>query len=96
MVVFDPNNENIPQKLWDHFESWATMVPTSRLHYLQYGLIDKYKNLKFPNAIVRPQGLMCQIKSDAEVEMGEDVGNVGDISINSTGALSYNYALASY
>ena len=37
MVVFDPNDENIPQKLWDHFESWATMVLTSRLQYLQYG-----------------------------------------------------------
>ena len=96
MAVFDPNDENIPQKLWDHFESWATMVPTSRLQYLQYGLIDKYVDLKFLNVMVRPQGLMHQIKSDAEVEMGEDVGDVGDISINSTGALSYDYALASY
>ena len=89
MVYFDPNVNNIPQKLRNRFESWGTEVP--RLQYLQYGPMDKYLNLKFPDAMVKPQGLMRPIMSEREVEIevAEDgLGDVGNVSIDSTGALS--------
>jgi hypothetical protein len=89
MVEFDPNDDKIPQKLRDRFTSWVNELP--RLQYSQYGPINKYLNLKFPDAMVKPQGLMRPIMSALEVDMavGEDgLDDVGNISIDSTGALS--------
>jgi hypothetical protein len=100
MVDFDPDDGNIPQKLRNRFTSWATEPP--RLQYSQYGPIDKYLNLKFPGAMVKPQGLIRPIMSVQEVEMvvgmdglvGEDglldVGNTSIISIDSTGMSPWN------
>jgi hypothetical protein len=100
MVDFDLDDGNIPQKLRNRFTSWATEVP--RLQYSQYGPIDKYLNLKFPDAMVKPQGLIRPIMSEEEVEIvvgmdglvGEDglldVGNTSIISIDSTGTLPRN------
>jgi hypothetical protein len=53
--------------------------------------MDKYLNLKFPDAMVKPQGLMHLIMSEREVEIkvGDDgLSDVVNISINSIGALS--------
>ena len=93
MVDFDPDDGNIPQKLRNRFCSWATDVP--RLQYSQYGPIDKYLNLKFPHAMVKPQGLIRPIMSEDEVvraveqegleEDLPDVGNSSIVSIDSTG-----------
>ena len=99
MVDFDPDDSNIPQKLHNRFTSWAAEVP--RLQYSQYGPIDKYLNLKFPDAMVKPQGLIRPIMSEEEVEivvgmdgLGEDglldVGNTSIVSIDSTGTLPRN------
>lgn len=99
MVDFDPDDGNIPQKLRNRFTSWAAEVP--RLQYSQYGPIDKYLNLKFPDAMVKPQGLIRPIMSEEEVEivvgmdgLGEDglldVSNTSIISIDSTGMLPRN------
>jgi hypothetical protein len=91
MVDFDPNDHNIPQILRNRFTSWVTAVP--RLQYSQYGPINKYLNLKFPDAMVKPQGLMRPIMSEREVEIvvGEEgLLDVGNVSIDSTGALSWN------
>lgn len=97
MVDFDPDDDNIPQKLRNRIISWSTEVP--RLQYSQYGPINKYLNLKFPDAMVKPQGLIRPILSEREVQIrvgedglvGEDgeldVGNVSGISIDSTGVL---------
>ncbi|KIL68280.1 hypothetical protein M378DRAFT_196726 [Amanita muscaria Koide BX008] len=94
-VDFDPDDDNIPQKLRNRFLSWMTEVP--RLQYSQYGPINKYLTLKFPDAMVKPQGLMRPIMTEREVQivvgqdgiLGEDglldVGNISDISIDSTG-----------
>ena len=68
----------------ESFASWDTEDS-------QYGLMDKYLNLKFPDAMVKPQGLMHPIMSEHEVEIkvGDDgLGDVGNVSIDSTGALS--------
>ena len=43
MVDFDPDDNNIPQKLRNRFLSWETDVP--RLQYSQYGPINKYLTL---------------------------------------------------
>ena len=89
MIDFDPNDDNIPQKLRNRFASWDTKVP--RLQYSQYGPINKYLNLKFPDAMVKPQGLMRPIMSEheVEIEVGDDgLSDVGNVSIDSTGALS--------
>ncbi len=93
MVDFDPDDGNIPQKLRNRFISWATDVP--RLQSSQYGPIDKYLNLKFPDAMVKPQGLIHPIMSVDEAEVAvkledladglSDVGNSSIISIDSTG-----------
>jgi hypothetical protein len=88
MVDFDPNDDKIPQKLRNRFIRWNTDVP--RLQYSQYGPINKYLNLKFPDAMVKPQGLMRPIvlEHKLELEFEEDgLGDVGNISIDSTGTL---------
>ena len=89
MVDFDPNDDNIPQKLQNCFASWDTQVP--RLQYLQYGPMDKYLNLKFLDTMVKPQGLMHLIMSECEleIEVGDDgLSDVGNVSIDSMGAFS--------
>lgn len=100
MVDFDPDDANIPQKLRNRFTNWATDVP--RLQYSQYGPINKYLSLKFPDAMVKPQGLIRPIRPDNErevtVEMDGLLGpgeedsllDVGNTSVDSTGLLSQN------
>ena len=63
---FDPDDVNIPNKLRNRFLSWGTNIP--RLQSSQYGPIDKYLNLKFPNAMVKPQGLMRKILSESNLQ----------------------------
>ena len=95
MVDFDPDDDNIPQKLRDRFISWATHVP--RLQFSQYGPIDKYLNLKFPDAMVKPQALIRPIVSEAEeetIDLDEgnlmDIGNSSDVTVDSTGMSPWN------
>ncbi|KZP03020.1 hypothetical protein FIBSPDRAFT_905331 [Athelia psychrophila] len=92
MVQFDPTDEKIPQILRDRIVSWDTEVP--RLQFSQYGPIDKYLNLKFPNGMVKPQGLMRPIVQHVEPDPGAEQGqgdgldwldDVGDVSMDSTG-----------
>ena len=93
MIDFDPDDDKIPQKLRNRFISWATDIP--RLQYSQYGPVNAYLNCKFPNSLVKPQGLMREIMSKEEVERTvkaeglegglEDVGNSSIVSIDSTG-----------
>ena len=92
MFDFDPDDDAIPQKLRNRFISWTTEVP--RLQYAQYGPINKYLNLKFPDAMVKPQGLIRPIMTEQEIQINvEQEGmvdengelDVGDISIDSTG-----------
>lgn len=95
-VDFDPDDDNIPQKLRNRFLSWVAEVP--RLQYSQYGPINKYLTLKFPDAMVKPQGLIRPIMTEREVQIviGQDgivredgppvdVRNIRGISIDSTG-----------
>jgi hypothetical protein len=93
MVSFDPHDSTIPQLLKDRIASWATDIP--RLQYYQYGPINKYLNLKFPDQMVKPQGLIRPAMSQdaVEVAVGDDleqdglcdVGDTSLISIDSTG-----------
>ena len=87
MVTFDPGDVKIPDKLRERIVGWDVKAP--RLQYSQYGPINKYLNLKFPDAMVKPQGLMRPIRSndveivvDLEDDMGDEVGN---LSVDSTG-----------
>lgn len=92
MDRFDSNDTKIPQLLRERIEQWAYTAP--RIQYSQYGPMNKYLNKKFPNAMVKPQGLMRPIVErdepgpDAGVE-GEDGLDMGDVSMDSTGALSF-------
>jgi hypothetical protein len=81
----------IPPTLCLSIYCCVPLAEVPRLQYSQYGLMDKYLNLKFPDAMVKPQGLMHLIMSEREVEIkvGDDgLSDVVNISINSIGALS--------
>lgn len=89
MVNFDPNDHKVPQKLRDRINTWHTNPP--RLQYSQYGPINKYLNLKFPDAMVKPQGLIRPILEVQQATGGDGLSDeAGNISVDSTGALSYN------
>ena len=86
MVDFDPDDGNIPQKHRDRLISWATNVP--RLQYSQYGPVNKYLSLKFPDTIVKPQGLIHPIMSKAGAGIAGmdkdslmDIGNSSDVNV---------------
>ncbi|TFY75639.1 hypothetical protein EWM64_g8372 [Hericium alpestre] len=81
-IHFDPNDPNIPQILRNRFEQWDNELP--RLQFSQYGPMDKYLNLKFPYAMVKPQGMLRPILRHNEDEDGLD-DEAGNISIDSTG-----------
>lgn len=89
MVEFDPMDDRIPQKLRDRFVCWNTKLP--RLQYSQYGPINQYLNLKFPDAMVKPQGLIRPIMQPVQPEPGPEqddgLDDIGNVSIDSTGAL---------
>jgi hypothetical protein len=105
MVDFDPDDDKIPQKLRKRIISWASDVP--RLQFSQYGPINKYLSLKFPGAMVKPQGLIRPIMSERELEiavevkneglMGEDgaldAGNASYVTMDSTGTFPQNVCM---
>ena len=77
MAQFDPDIL-IPDCLRQRIESWSRDPP--RLQFSQYGPINKYLNLKFPTALVKPQGLMRPIVPHVvvEAERGDDDGGADD------------------
>lgn len=54
-VAFD-TDAPLPAKLRWRIEHWAIALPKSQ--FSQYGPFNKYFNLKFPGALVKPQGLL--------------------------------------
>ncbi|TFY76273.1 hypothetical protein EWM64_g7741 [Hericium alpestre] len=85
VVSFDPAAD-IPMKLRQRIERWSVSPP--RLQFSQYGPLDKYFNLRFPKALVKPQGLLRPKDNTPDVSYFEilshmDVGQ--DVSVDSTG-----------
>lgn len=90
MVQFDPSDNRIPQKLRNRFIGWSTNPP--RLQFSQYGPFNQYLCLKFPDMMVKPQGLIRPIvPEDDQLDGAEEDGglcDLGDVSMDSTGGLS--------
>ncbi|TFY75444.1 hypothetical protein EWM64_g8569 [Hericium alpestre] len=84
-VSFDPAAD-IPVRLRQRIERWNDSPP--KLQFSQYGPLDKYFNLRFPKALVKPQGLLRPKDHRADVAYYDILGQLDageDTSVDSTG-----------
>lgn len=88
MVRFDPHDNKISQILRERIEHWDTELP--RLQHHQYGPFNKYLNDKFPDQMVKPQGLIRPIREGNDAVVDNYGLQDGDISMDSTGTLVEN------
>lgn len=85
---FDPN-QDMADKLRAIFQSWENNP--ARLQVNQYGPLNNYFHIKFPECLVKPQGLLRISGRGAEIP-GDDHGeDAPRRSIDSYGTLQSHY-----